>query len=72
MKTSNKKYTLKNESIYPLRKFRENAPLLQSLFEDDFLFYFLGIFAKFLKAAVSFVMSVCPRGTTWLPLDGFS
>ena len=34
-----------------------------------------GVFAKFRKTAVSFVMSVClsghPHGTTGLPLDGF-
>ena len=34
--------------------------------------YFLGLFAKLRKAAVSFVMSVRPRGTTRLPLYGFS
>jgi hypothetical protein len=40
--------------------------------------FFLGAFAKLRKVTVSFVMSVClhlpshPRGTTWLPLDGFS
>jgi hypothetical protein len=37
---------------------------------------FIGAFAKFRKATVSFVMSVSPsirpHGTTWLPLDGFS
>ena len=32
----------------------------------------LGAFAKFRKATISFVVSVCPRGTTRLPLDGFS
>ena len=34
--------------------------------------YFLGAFAKLRNATVSFVMSVCPHGTTRLPLDGFS
>jgi hypothetical protein len=33
---------------------------------------FLGAFAKLRKAAVSFVVSVRPRATTRLPLDGFS
>jgi hypothetical protein len=37
---------------------------------------FLGAFAKLRKATISFVMSicpsVCPHGTTWLPLDRFS
>jgi hypothetical protein len=37
---------------------------------------FLGMFAKLQKTAISFVMSVhpsvCPHGTNWLPLDGFS
>jgi hypothetical protein len=33
---------------------------------------FLGMFAKLVKATVSFVMSVCPHGTFRLPLDGFS
>ena len=40
----------------------------------------LGAFAKFRKATISFVVSVCPfirlfvlpRGTTLLPLNGFS
>jgi hypothetical protein len=40
------------------------------------IWLFLGAFAKLRKATVSFVMSVCPsvcpRGTTRLPLDGFS
>jgi len=33
---------------------------------------FLGAFAKLRNAIISFVMSVCPHGTTRLPLDGFS
>ena len=37
--TSNKKYMLKNESIYPLRKFQEIPPILRSLVEGDVLFY---------------------------------
>ena len=32
---------------------------------------FLGAFAELRKATISFVMSVRPRGTTRLPLDGF-
>ena len=32
---------------------------------------FLGSFAKFRKATISFFMSVRLHGTTWLPLDGF-
>ena len=32
----------------------------------------LGAFAKLRKATASFVMSVRPRGTAGLPLDGFS
>ena len=40
------------------------------------LIFFLGAFAKFRKAAISFVMSIRssirPHGTTRLPLDGFS
>ena len=28
-------------------------------------------FAKLRKATISFVKSVCPHGTNWLPLDGF-
>ena len=40
---------------------------------ECFLF-FLGVFAKLLKATVSFVMYVCPparpHGTTWPPLSG--
>ena len=38
------------------------------------MFRFLGAFAKLRKATISFVMSVrpsvCPIGTTWVPLDG--
>jgi len=42
--------------------------------------FFLGAFAKLLKATVCFVMSICLsvrpsarlHGTNWLPLDGFS
>jgi hypothetical protein len=30
------------------------------------------MFAKVQKATICFVMSVCPRGTMQLPLDGFS
>ena len=33
---------------------------------------FVGVSAKLLKAAISFVMSVRPHGATGLPLDGFS
>jgi hypothetical protein len=32
----------------------------------------LGMFTKFWKATISFIMSVCPHGTTQLPLDRFS
>ena len=34
--------------------------------------YVLGAFAKLQKPTVIFVMSVCPHGTSRLPLDGFS
>jgi hypothetical protein len=33
---------------------------------------FLGALAKFGKATISFVISVCPHGTHPLPLDEFS
>ena len=33
---------------------------------------FLGAFTKLQKAATSIIMSACPRGTTQIPLDGFS
>jgi len=33
---------------------------------------YLGALAKLRKVTLSFVMSVCPHGTTPLPLDGFS
>jgi len=32
----------------------------------------LGAFTKLRKVTISFVMSICPRGTNRLPLDGFS
>jgi len=35
-------------------------------------FSFLGSFSEMRKATISFVMSVCPHGTTRPPLDGFS
>jgi hypothetical protein len=38
------------------------------LFTEETL---LGAFAKLRKATISCVMSVCPHGTTGLPLDGF-
>jgi uncharacterized membrane protein SpoIIM required for sporulation len=48
--------------------------LLSRFFQD--LNCVLGAFAKFRKATISFVifvrLSVCPHGTTLLPLDGFS
>jgi len=31
----------------------------------------LGGFAKLQKATISFIMSVCPCGTIWLPLNEF-
>jgi len=34
---------------------------------DDLHVTFLGAFAKFRKATISFAMSVCPHGTAWLP-----
>jgi hypothetical protein len=33
---------------------------------------FLGTFAKLQKETLSFVVLVCPHGTTLLPLDRFS
>jgi hypothetical protein len=42
----------------------------------DILISILGAFAKLQKVTTSFVLSVClsvcPYGTTWLPLEGFS
>jgi len=32
----------------------------------------LGAFAALRKETISYLMSARPRGTTWLPLDGFS
>jgi hypothetical protein len=76
-KMKHKKYTLKNESLYPVCKFPENAPFLQSLVGGFLFCLFLGTFAKFRKAAVSFVMSVClsarnysaPTGQTFVKVD---
>jgi hypothetical protein len=31
IKTLNKKYTLKNDSVYPLHKFQENPPIFMQL-----------------------------------------
>jgi hypothetical protein len=36
-----------------------------------FVFQFLGAFATMAEATVRFVMSLCPRGTTRLPMDAF-
>jgi Zn-dependent M16 (insulinase) family peptidase len=74
MTPSNKKHTLKNEFICLILQVSKNAPFLQSLVEEgDFLFsLFLSMLAKFRKAVISFVMSVCRRGTTWLPINRFS
>jgi len=33
---------------------------------------FLGAFTKLQNATISFITSVCPQGTTQLPLDVFS
>jgi hypothetical protein len=39
----------------------------------DFIFsYFFDMIAKLQKATMSTITSVCPHGTTWLPLDEFS
>jgi hypothetical protein len=40
--------------------------------EIEAYFFFQTRFAKLRKATVSFNVSVRPRGTTRLPLDGFS
>jgi hypothetical protein len=49
---------------------------VQSVENRFFWGWFLGAFTKLQKATVSFVMSVCPsvspRGTTQIPLKGFS
>jgi hypothetical protein len=42
---------------------------IKSTFGD---WIFLGAFSELWTASVSFVISVRPQGTTWLPLDGFS
>jgi len=34
--------------------------------------YILGTSTELLKVTVNFIVSVCPNGTTQLPLDGFS
>jgi len=33
---------------------------------------FLGTFQKLRKTTINFIMSVCPHGTSQLPMDGFS
>jgi hypothetical protein len=60
--------------------YRVNGPMQKSrrafcsvvCVETQFIHSFLGAFAKLQKATVSFVMSVRPHRTVWLPLDGFS
>jgi hypothetical protein len=39
---------------------------------ESFTLILLGAFAEFQKATTSFVLSICPHGSTWLPLGGFS
>jgi hypothetical protein len=44
------------------------------IYDKIYIFYlikFLGAFAKLRKATISFVMYVCPHGTSRLPLDVF-
>jgi hypothetical protein len=36
------------------------------------LLLLVGVFSKLRTATISFVISVCPHGTTWLPLDEIS
>jgi hypothetical protein len=50
--------------VYPKSKMRTASPPV-SLTS-------LGEFAKLQKATISYVMSVCPHGTTRLPQNGFS
>jgi len=38
---------------------------------NHLLLSFLGTFAKLRRTTIRFFMSVCPHGTTRLPLDGF-
>jgi hypothetical protein len=54
---------MKNVSV------RHDERLLE---EENCLYHlFIGAFAKLRKTIISFVMSVCPHGTTELPQDGF-
>jgi hypothetical protein len=45
-------------------------PMYSLSIADESLF--LSEFAKLRNANISCVMPVCPNGTIWLPLDGFS
>jgi hypothetical protein len=48
--------------------------ILRAGFKMPFLmfFYFFGAFARLLKANITFVVTACLHGKSWLPLDGFS
>ena len=61
-------YLLLSEWIYVFYASRNKRRLFP---HAAFPEWFSGAFAKLGKATVSFVMSVRPRGTTGLPLDGF-
>jgi len=51
---------------------RSSKHLFPARFPTKTYMHFLGAFAKLRKGTASFVLSVCPHGTTRLPLDGFS
>jgi hypothetical protein len=57
-------------------QFNEEIRFLNGLPQSPLFFYHscqvLGVFAKFQKATIIIVMSVCPHETTRLPTDGFS
>ena len=58
------------EGVYPKSKLKHTNLMLQSTSKD--FCTFLGAFEKFQKATISFVISLSPHGTIWLPLEGLS
>lgn len=71
--------TILTEFCLPVEKVRTIKVCLDTLLFSYTFWCFLGAFAKLRRETISFVLSVClsvvpsvcPHGTTWLPLDGF-
>jgi len=69
---------MQTELLNPLQGFRFEKLLVAKLVMNLYLFVvspaslLLSAFAKLRKATISLGVSVCPHGTSQLPLNGFS